>query len=341
MSISILEADENELVDFRLLDTIPKSCQCGNKLCIDDSFQNLICTSEKCTDRLADRVLKLTRDMGQTQWSKQDCVQIVNKLKLSQPYQLFIVPRALKDANDQIVKKLIEVCDPQGKQGVKSVDNIHTLADSKLRQYQLEDIAKFSEHKDLSDIQKDLFRGLKNISEAYIYFKLWPVTFIANRLGLKTDEEVCIASEIQSRLLEVESELKYGEKRFSVKNDSIITITLATSGIFKSFRNNTEFIDAIYERYNGMVAINLVPQIYQKVEAYINDYDKISQKYAQAMNINEQYQLKLLASRDIAKSDLEKLPDDSMFHTIGEKIFIGQADEFIARLDRIYKTQHT
>lgn len=41
------------------------------------------------------------------------------------------------------------------------------------------------------------------------------------------------------------------------------------------------------------------------------------------MNINEQYQLKLLASRDIDKSDLEKLPDDSMFHTIGEKIFIG------------------
>lgn len=342
MSISLKDITDNELIDKGILNTMPEKCVCGAQLICDDSLQKLICQDVQCESELAERFLRFTNDMGQDLWTIQDCLTLIQEKKLVQPFQIFRIPLMigngkLKTSVKNIDDKVTQVCDPKHKlQKEKLINNMQLLQMNSLRDCELYQIAEFSEHRHIKYIAKDVFRGLHSIQEAYTYIKLWPVTFIATRLGLKTDDSIKMASEIYNTLINIESELRFGEKYFNVKNNQSITLNLATCQELSEYRTVNEFIDTIEHRYNGKVSINLVPSIYQKLDAYINDFDNFSSKYQKADNLNEQHQLKQLAKHEIKKEDIGKLEKDSTFHAVGEKIFIGDTKKFIERLDKIY-----
>lgn len=79
----------------------------------------------------------------------------------------------------------------------------------------------------------------------------------------------------------------------------------------------------------------MVPQIFNKSDIYIQDFDNDSENLLKAQNINEQYQLYGIQNKVFNKSDIGNKDDNNKFHLIGEKIFIGTADELVNRLDEI------
>lgn len=343
MSISFKEATDNELVQPKILQTLPKECECGAQLIFDDQLQRIMCQDVQCETELIDRFYRAVRKSGQASWTREDCAILIREKRLKTPYQLFRLPRMLKQGQfktsvQNLGDKLIEICDPQHTLLMQQVfEDIQILQSSKLRVLELYQIVEISQHKYIAQAAKDLFRGTNSIQEAYTYIKLWPITFIQNRLGLVTEDGQRIASEIYSKLLEIENELRFGEKYFTIKTPQVVTLNIATCGQLADYTTVTEFIDNVEHRYNGKVAINLVPSIYSQLDAYINDFDIVSAKFRRASDLNEQYQLKKLARHEISEDDIGKLDRNTQFHSIGEQIFIGSADKFIERLDRIYR----
>lgn len=339
MSISLEDAEKYELLDFDILQSIPKRCNCGAKLQFDDSMSNVVCSDVSCRNDVAERLYGLVRDSGQQLWTPEDCTKLTTELGLKTPYSIYVLPRLVEKRNIDIKNigaKLIDVCDPTHSVQIQDVaEDIKVLTNQKLRRLELSSIVELSNHSEIKVIAKDLFRGMRSLKEAYVYIKLWPVMFVAERLGLRTDNELKLAAEIYDRLLQIEDELKYGEKFFTILDKSVIRLKVAASGQLQDFQNINEFIDTIEHRYNGKVQISLVPQVFQSLDVYLSDFDQSSQKFITASNINEQYQLAKLARHEIQREDLGKIDQEDDFHPVGEKVFIGSQKSLIERLDRL------
>lgn len=343
MSISLEDAEKYELLDFEILQSIPKKCKCEAKLQLDDSLQNVICSDIKCKNNIASRLYSLVKDSGQQLWTLDDCINIANQLDIKTPYNIYTLPRYVDKQNlgiKNLGAKLIDVCDPTHSIPVSDVaENIKVLTNQKVRKISLQDMVELSGYSEIKAVAKDLFRGFQSINEAYVYIKLWPVTFVAERLGLKTDEELKIAAEIYDKLLKIEGELKFGSRYFTIIDKAKYRISVQTSGQLKDYVNVTEFIDNIEHRYSGLVQINLVPQVFQNLDVYLQDFDQFSQKFKMASDINEQYQLAKLVRHEIDREDIGSKGESGGFHLVGEKIFIGNSDELIKRLDELLEKE--
>lgn len=339
MSVSLEDAEKYDLLDFEVMQSIPRRCKCGAKIQLDDSLQNVICSDVKCKNEIASRLFRLTRESGQSKWTINDCLTVANKIDIKTPYNIYTLPRYL-DKQDLGIKnlgvKLIDVCDPTHSIPISDIaENIKILTNQKVRRIKLQDMVKLSGYLEIKPIAEDIFRGFQSINEAYVYIKLWPVTFVAERLGLRTDEELKIAAEIYDKLLQIEGELKFGQRFFTIEDKSRYTLQIQTSGQLKGYSNITEFLDNVEHRYNEKVQLNLVPQVFQNLDIYLSDFDQFSQKLKTASDINEQYQLGKLARHEIERKDLETRQNPTDFHPLGEKIFIGNSDDLIKRLDSI------
>ena len=262
-------------------------------------------------------------------WSDDDIRKIIKERKLITPFQLLKMPCLINNSKfsteiKDIDTKLKMVCDPNNSiDEHKLKEDPAILSDKTLRECRLYQIVEMSGHNGIVPIAKDIFRGFNSMQEAYTCIKLWPVVFIQERLGLKNKEQIGIASGIYDKLLEIENELKFAEKFFTIiKPDTILNVQ--TSGKLENFFNLIEFMDFIQDRYSGMVEINLVPTTYQLLDAYISDYDNGSIKYSKAHKLNEQ------------NIQTQENNYNNSFHEDGERVFIGQAKEFIDRLDKIY-----
>lgn len=262
-------------------------------------------------------------------WSDDDIRKIIKERKLITPFQLLKMPYLINNSKfsteiKDIDTKLKMVCDPNNSiDEHKLKEDPAILSDKTLRECRLYQIVEMSGHNEIVPIAKDIFRGFNSMQEAYTCIKLWPVVFIQERLGLKNKEQIGIASGIYDKLLEIENELKFAEKFFTIiKPDTILNVQ--TSGKLENFFNLIEFIDFVQSRYGGIVEINLVPTTYQLLDAYISDYDNGSIKYSKAHKLNEQ------------NIQTQENKYSNSFHKDGERVFIGQAKDFIDRLDKLY-----
>lgn len=338
--ISLGDIKENQLLDIKVYQGIPEKCICGSPIVIDDQMQTIKCSNENCQNNIFRRFRTFIDYLG-AEWSDDDIHKIIKERKLVTPFQLFKLPSFIENKHFStdiidLSMKLKSVCGPNDKIDIQKGSNqMSVLQSSLLREYRLYQIVEMSGHQKIKPIAKDLFTGFYNMHDAYTHIKLWPVTFVSNRLGLKTTDSLGLAADIYNELLRIENELKFGEQFFTViKPDTVIN--LSTSGELDGFINVQEFIDTVQNRYDDRVEINLIPTIYQKIDAYINDYDTYSKSYKRAWDLNEQYLLKQRQNHLINESDIGKIPDDTKFHQIGEKVFIGTANLFIQRLDNIY-----
>lgn len=338
--ITLKEVEENELLDFKLLGTIPRKCKCGSDIVFDDSLQEIRCQDVNCKFELTKRLLRFTREMGQTSWNINICEQLINEFDIKTPFNLFDIPYKLSiGKRSQIIginNLLIEVCDPNKKLSTDQIrQNISLLQDSKLREMTLSKLLQLECRRDIAEIADELTYGVGSISELYAYIHTWPVAYIAQKLDLKTDKELQIAAEIQKELTSIEGELRFGEKKVQIVQSKALKLNMQSSGVYQGFDSFYEFSRYIKSRYNNKIVLNMVPQIFNKSDIYIQDFDKDSENLLKAQNINEQYQLYGIQNKVFNKSDIGNKDDNNKFHLIGEKIFIGTADELVNRLDEI------
>lgn len=338
--ITLREVEENELIDFKLLGTIPRKCRCGSDIVFDDSLQEIRCQDINCKFELTKRLLRFTREMGQTSWNINTCEQLIREFDIKTPFNLFDIPYKLSiGKRSQIVgvnNLLIEVCDPDRKLSADQVhQNIGLLQDSKLREMTLNKLIKLECHRDIAEIADELTYGVNSISELYAYIHTWPVAYIAQKLDLKTNKELQIAAELQKELTQLEGELRFGEKKVQIIQPQALKLNVQSSGIFQKFDSFYEFSRYIQSRYDNKIILNMVPQIFNKSDIYIQDFDKDSENLLRAQNINEQYQIYGLSNKLFSKSDIGNKDSDNKFHLVGERIFIGTADKLIDRLDKI------
>lgn len=338
--ITMKEVEENELLDFKLLGTIPRKCRCGSDVIFDDSLQEIRCQDINCKFELAKRLLRFTRELGQASWNISTCEQLVKEFDIKTPFNLFDIPYKLSIGKRSQISGLnsllIEVCDPNRK---LSTDEIHqdikVLQDNKLREMTLSKLLKLECRRDIAEIADELAYGVDSISELYAYIHTWPVVYIATKLDLRTTKELQIAAEIQKELLQLEGELRFGEKKVQIIQPQAVKLNMQSSGALKNFDTFYEFSQYIKARYSDKIILNMVPQIFNKSDIYIQDFDKDSENLLRAQNINEQYQLYGMQNKLFSKSDIGNNDINSKFHLVGEKIFIGTTDQLIDRLDKI------
>ena len=261
MSIEFKDAINNQLIEPHILEHIPRKCKCGADLVIDDQFHNIVCQSNKCDYITALRLNNLINYLGETSISIEECFELVRKHKLSQPYQVI-----------QLSKH--------------GIDKLRTIAKSvQSNEYSVYQIVEMGAPREIRGIAKELFRGASSIKEAYAYIKIWPIQFIANRLGMTTDEQLKLAYSIQEKLIQLEKELKYAESLFKIKAPQNI-ISLMIDKELDNFRDSNELIEYLEEKYHGDIEINLVPQVFSGLNACISDKGVQSRKFSNIDNLD-------------------------------------------------------
>lgn len=339
MGIRIGDARDSGLVRDSLLDQIPMACKCGSELQLSNRLDRLECTNPNCSDKVALRLYAMLNQMGVQGWDLWVCRRFVNQYKLSSPMQIFYIPSLIDQGTEEQDEDTLELlkaaCDPKGlitTNEWKSKPSM--LSKPELRELTLVEYVKYSTTPTVSLVADDLFCGFDNIETAYSYIKLMEVPFISSRLGFKGDKAVTLAIFLYNKVLECESELKYGEKFFSIKDTEGFELRLVVDNEIDTVRNSRELKGLIERRYKGKFNVMIMPNINNQTDAFVTSGYSNSVKAIKANNLNEQYRFKVENDSSIDKSTLNTREHGELTY-INEKLFVGTVQELLKRLDSL------
>lgn len=322
MGITLKEVIENELLSEDVIACIPEKCECGADIEFTESLRQIYCSNPRCTYKIAARLEAMAKLMKADGWGESTCVQVCKEFKLISPYQVFLLPNAIKNGATSTVpafeKKVNSICNPE------------------LRKVELWEVVKLAGIPSIATIAYKIFNGYKSISEAFVDIENGQVPFIANKLGLKKLDTTVMAVNVYNTLMEYKEELIFGEKQFEIYEPTGETLYMAITGGVNGFKNKSEFIDFINQRYNGKVNAMLMNSVTSQVEILVSEGDSNSNKSKTARRLNTKYIDKLLESGDYTAEDLGTFKNSRDLHPIGEKVFIGTSEEVINRLDKVY-----
>lgn len=322
MGITLKEVVENELLSEDVLNCIPEKCECGADIEFTESLRQIYCSNPRCLYKVAARLEAMAKLMKADGWGESTCIQVCREFKLISPYQVFLLPKAIKNGATSSVsafeKKVNSICDPE------------------LRRVELWEVVKLAGIPSIATIAYKIFNGYKSISEAFVDIENGQVPFIANKLGLKNVDNTVMAVNVYNTLIEYKDELIFGEKQFEIYEPTGETLYIAITGGVEGFKNKGEFISYINERYNGKVNAMLMSSVTSQVEILVSEGDSNSNKSKTARRLNMKYMDSVLSSGDYTADDLMTFKSPKDLHPIGEKIMIGTSREVIERLDRVY-----
>lgn len=329
MSISLKDVIENQLISEDVLNVIPHTCECGAEVAFTDSLRQIFCTNPRCYYKVASRLEAMAKKLrgknGEScdGWGESTCITICKEFKLISPYQVFQLENLVKNGATSSVaafdKKVASICNPV------------------LRRVELWQVVALAGIPNIETIAYKIFNGYDSLIDAYTDIESGQVPFIANKLGIKNSETGVMAVNVYNTLISYKDELLYGEKQFDIYKPTGKTIYIAITGGVSGFKNKSEFIQYINNRYNGKVNAMLMNSVTTQVEILVADGDTSSNKFRTANRLNEKYLARQIELGNINESDLGTFKNDKDMHPVGELIFIGDSHEVIDRLDKVFK----
>lgn len=317
MGITFKEVEENNLISREILRYLPTKCECGAELQFTDSLVQLYCPNESCYIKIAARLEAMAKDMNIDGFGESTCLEICKQFRLKSPYQIFLIEDYFNRGG---------TCN-----NVSAFEKkVKAICDKTKRQTKLWEFVKYGNIPSIKDTAYKLFNGYKTISDAYDDIESGQVPFIAERLGLRNGESSVLAVRIYNILVEHKTELLFGETLFDIYEPEGDTLKIAITGGVYGYRNKSEFVRFINDKYKGKLNAMLMNTVTKDIDVLIADGDTSSRKYKNANKINSKYIEETRYTNGRSDEVSKK------FHPAYERIFITESQGLLDRLNSIY-----
>ena len=319
MGILIKEALENRIISPRVVDVIPMKCRCGCDLEFSDSLRELKCTDGNCIYSVIYRAQSFVKKLN-INLSDNDVENVVNELGIITPYQLMMLPDAYRE-DEELIRNI----------GITNIEEvIDNIEEAQSKEYRLDYIVSLCGIKTISKVAHKIFDGFCNIEEAYTEITTGQLSFLNERLGIKSQDSSILSLEIYEMLLKLREELIFGESRFNIKKYDKEVLNIAFVDNIEPFVNKSELIYKMNHKYN--YKFNLVNVINSDTDILINNSESSGGKLRTARLINDRYVAELMNNGKLSLSSIGKFNGNNL-KPIGQKIFIGTLEKVIERLD--------
>ena len=283
MGITRLEVEVNELISDEVLEHIPVTCEeCGSEIEFTDTLKQIYCPNSRCPSKIAARLESMAKAMRADGWGESTCLSVVKGFRLKSPYQVFLLNgKACPDVS-AFDKKMASICD---------------MSKRKLK---LWEVVRLGGIPDIETTAFKIFDGFNTMEEAYEQIEKYQVPFIAERLGLKNADSSVMAVSIYNTLMQYKDELIFAQTQFELYAPKGEKLVFVITGGVDGFRNKSEFIQYINNRYSGKVDAVLLNSVSASVDYLISDGDKQSNKYKSASRLIEKGgKIQIVSSCDI------------------------------------------
>lgn len=322
MAISFDEVIENGLLSEEVIDCLPRECECGGEIMFTDTVRQIYCSNPMCIYKVASRLEAMAVAMQAEGWGESTCVTVCKEFGIKSPYQVFLLEDMVEKGHTSSVsafnKKVASICDRSR------------------RKYKLWEVVSLANIPSINTIAYKIFDGYDNLTEAYEHIEKGQVPFIANKLGIKKTEGSVMAVNVYNTLIKYKEELLFGETQFEIYKPTGMTIQIAITGGVSGYRNKSEFIKYINNRYGDKVNAMLMNSVTQEVDILVADGDTSSSKYRKAVSINNKYLENSLRQGLFNREDIGRFLDSRDLHPVGEHILITDGDGVIERLDNMF-----
>jgi NAD-dependent DNA ligase len=272
MGVTRADVEAYDLIPADILEYIPEKCPvCGAEVEFTDTLKQIYCTNSRCPSKVAARLESMAKSMKVDGWGESTCLKVCQAFGLVSPYSIFAV----------------------GEQGLRCPDvadfdkKMAAISDMSKRKVRLWEVVKLAGIPSIETTAFKIFDGFSSITEAFECIEKYQVPFIADRLGIKNADSSVMAVNVYNTLIEYKEELLFGETQFDVIIPTGETIVIAITGSVDGFRNKSDFVDFLNERYDGVFNIVQVNSVTSKVNILISDGDRASNKYKSACRLKD------------------------------------------------------
>jgi len=281
MGITYQEVVNNRLLSDEVIDCIPERCDCGAPIEFTNSLRQIYCTNQWCHHKIASRLESMAKAMKADGWGESTALAIVKEFKLKSPYQVFLLEGRTTSIVPAFDKKIANICDYEK------------------RKVKLWELVKLAGIPNIETIAYKIFDGYNSIAEAYNDIEKGQVPYIADKLGIKSNESSVMAVNVYNTLLKYKEELLFGETQFNVYKAEGKTLKIAITGAVHGFTSKSDYIKYINERYRGKINAVLVNSVTMETDVLVADGDTSSNKFKTAYKINQKYGEKIFITNSI------------------------------------------
>ena len=326
MGISFSEVEAQGLLSEEVLECLrPHSiCECGSELMFTETLRQVYCENPRCFYKVASRLEAMAVKMEADGWGESTCREICKYFGMISPYQVFLL-------EDKVLNQGVTIS------GVSALDKkVRSICDRNKRKYKLWEVVSLGQIPGIDSIARKIFDGYKTIEDAYVDIEEKQVPFIANKLGIKNTESSVMAVNVYNTLIQYKDELIFGQKQFDIYEPEGDTVYVAITGGVYGYRNKSEFIKYISDRYSGKLNPILVNTVTKQVDILIADGDTSSNKFKKANKYNNEYEEYGVINNKFNREEIGTFRNPTDLHPIGELILIGDSQSVIERLDTVY-----
>lgn len=319
MSIKFSEALENDILSASVIKSIQPKCKCGSEIVFSDSLRTAMCSNKNCVYKIVNRFKSINSKLS-LGISDISIENIVKKLKLVTPYQLFL----LKDAVNQGIITSIDVNNLS-----EILDNIEKAQD---RHYKLYEIVQMCGVPTLENVAIAVFKGFDTIAEAYDEIEKGQVSFVSERLGLATPDSTTLGVEIYDKLVEYMEEFAFAEMQLNIDKAYENKLNIAFCDNIIPFINKAEYIEYI----NSLTKFkfNYICSISDTTDILIRNSSENNSKIRAARIINDKFVADAMNSGELNLCDINVVIDGEL-KPIGSKVLVCSSDELISKLLRL------
>lgn len=319
MSIKFDEALDNEILSPILVRSIQRKCKCGADIVFSDSLRNAYCSKENCIGAVIDRVHNINKKLNLS-ISDIGVENIVRKLKISTPYQIFMLEAVVKNGT-------ITHAD------IHNLDTVlHNLNEAKNKEYYIYEIAEMSGITSIVNTAKTIFNGFDSVTEAYNEIDRGQLSFISERLGLTTTEASALGVEIYNQLTKFMEEFLFAEMQLKTRRYSEHKLNIAFCDNIIPYVNKQEYIE--YINSLSVYKFNFTTSISTDTDVLVRNSSENSSKSRAARIINDKFIADAVNCGELNLNDIGIFKDGEL-KPIGNTIYVCNSDELVSRLKRL------
>lgn len=319
MGIKFSEALENDILSKSVINGLQHKCKCGAELVLSDSLRTLKCTNKNCMYKVINRLKHMNNKLN-IGLSDLSIENIVSKLKLITPYQIFLL-------KDTVNSGIITEAD---------VANIETVLENiereKNKPYKLYDIPRVSGIETIENVAIAIFNGFDSMNELYDEIEKGQVSFVSERLGLATPDSTTLGVEIYDKLMQYMEEFEFAEMQMNIVKSYENKLNIAFCDNIIPFINKAEYID--YINSITKFKFNYIGSVSETTDILIRNSSENNSKSRAARIINDKFIAESMNSGSLELKDINRTLDGEL-KPQGSKILICSSDELIQRLKRL------
>lgn len=321
MAITFDEILENDLINKDIINNIPRKCVCGSDIAFTDSLRQVYCTNDNCYLKMSLRIKALCNEIGVIV-DDSVCEQLSKDLELESPYQIFLLDQVIDNGyNPSNIDKI--------KKFIKDLKDYNTKVEPWYA-------AKLIGIPDIKNVAYKIFYGYNCLDDAYEDIEEGKASFISEKLGIVNVESSVLAVNIYNQLIKYKDEILFGETQLNVYERDNDYIRIVIDGNINDYKNNSEFVEYLNNRYNSKVSILLTNNISDQIDILVSDRNMPTNKTKAATKINNDHIEQGIIKGEFTQEEIGKFKSSKDIHSIGEVILIIDSEALIDRLDGIY-----